>query len=118
MTHFGVAKDATKIHVQALQSLAGEAADKHDSKNSDASGWIVHKASTVESKKATFVGQIPSDFFRSCSQFLQPLQDLKLHLLQIGFRQLQNEFGYFQNEFRFFRLNSAIYKTLSAICKN
>ena len=29
-------------------------------------------------KEATFVGQIPSDFFRSCSQFLPPLQDLKL----------------------------------------
>ena len=30
VTRFGVAKDATKIHVQALQGLTGEAADKHD----------------------------------------------------------------------------------------
>ena len=27
---FGVAKDATNIHVQALQGLTGEVADKHD----------------------------------------------------------------------------------------
>ena len=30
VTRFGVAKDATKIHVQALQGLTDEAADKHD----------------------------------------------------------------------------------------
>ena len=30
MTWFGMAKDATKIHVQTLQGLTGEAANKHD----------------------------------------------------------------------------------------
>ena len=78
VTRFGIAKDATKIHVEALQGLTGEVADKHDSKNADATGWTIRKAWTAESKEATFVGQIPSDFFRSCSQFLPPLQDLKL----------------------------------------
>ena len=37
-TRFVSAKDATKIHVQALQGLTREAAGKHDSKNNDASG--------------------------------------------------------------------------------
>ena len=46
-------------------------------KNNDATRWTIRKAWTAESKEATFVGQIPSDFFRSCSQFLPPLQDLK-----------------------------------------
>ena len=32
----------------------------------------------MQFKEATFVGQIPSDFFCSCTQFLPPLQDLKL----------------------------------------
>ena len=32
VTRFGSAKDATKIHVQALQGLTGEVAGKHDSK--------------------------------------------------------------------------------------
>ena len=38
VTRFGVAKDATKFHVQALQGRTGEAADKHDYKNNDATG--------------------------------------------------------------------------------
>ena len=78
VTRFGSAKDATKIHVQALQGLTGEVAGKHDSKNNDATGWTIRKAWTAQSKEATFVGKIPSDFFRSCSQFLPPLKDLKL----------------------------------------
>ena len=78
VTRFGVAKDATKIHVQALQGLTGEVAGKPDSKNNDATGWTIRKAWTAQSKEATFVGQIPSDFFRSCTQFLPPLHDSKL----------------------------------------
>ena len=78
VTRFGSAKDVTKIHIQALQGLTGKVAGKHDSKNDDATGWTILKAWTVQSKEATFVGQIPSDFFCSCSQFLPPLQDLKV----------------------------------------
>ena len=43
VTCFGIAKDATKIHMQALQGLTGEAASKHDSKNEESTGWTIRK---------------------------------------------------------------------------
>ena len=78
VTRFGTSKDATDIHVKMLQGLTGEVAAKNDAKNNEATGWTIRKAWTTASREATFVGLIPSDFFRSCSQFLPPLQDLKI----------------------------------------
>ena len=66
MTRFGTSKDATDIHVKMLQGLTGEAAGKNDVKNNEATGWTIRKAWTTASREATFVGLIPSDFFRSC----------------------------------------------------
>ncbi len=78
ITRFGIGKTATKMRMSTLQGLTGEMANKNDSKNDEATGWTTRKAWTSESKEACFMGQVPSDFFRSCSQCLPPLQDLKL----------------------------------------
>ena len=77
-TRFGSGKEATKIHLQRLQGLTGETANHHDSKNADAKGWTIRKAWTEGSKEIKFLTQIPADFFRTCSNFLPPLQDLRL----------------------------------------
>ena len=76
-TRFGTGKSATKIHLQRLQGLTGEAAGKNDSKNAEATGWTLRKGWTSESKEIQFLTQIPSDFCRTCNSFLPPLQDLR-----------------------------------------
>ena len=76
-SRFGTGKEATKIHLQRLQGLTGETAGKHDSKNDDAKGWTLRKGWTASSQEIQFLAPIPSDFFRTCNNFLPPLQDLK-----------------------------------------
>jgi hypothetical protein len=77
-SRFGIGKNGLDIHVQQLQGLTGEAAGKNDAKNADATGWSIRKAWTAESKEFEFIGQIPNDFFRSCSQFIPPMQDITI----------------------------------------
>ena len=77
-TRFGNGKAATKIHLKHLQGITGEAPGQNDAKAATATGWTIRKAWTAQSKEVCFITQIPDDFFRSCSKFLPPLQDLKL----------------------------------------
>lgn len=77
-SRFGIGKNGLDIHVQQLQGLTGEAAGKNDAKNAEATGWTIRKAWTAESKEFEFIGQIPNDFFRSCSQFIPPMQDITI----------------------------------------
>jgi len=77
-TYFGTNKAASKIHLRHLQGLTGEAAGKHDGKNADATGWSARKEWTALSKTLRLVAQIPHDFFRSCSTFVTPMQDIRL----------------------------------------
>ena len=77
-SRFGTGKMATKIHLQELQGLTGEAPGQNDAKAAAAVGWTKRKGWTALSKEVQFITQIPNDFFRGCSSFLPPLQDLKL----------------------------------------
>jgi hypothetical protein len=77
-TYFGTSKAASKIHLRHLQGLTGEAAGKHDGKNAEATGWSARKKWTEKSKTLRLVGQVPHDFFRSCSTFVTPMQDIRL----------------------------------------
>ena len=77
-TRYGVGKTGTKIHLLHLQGLTTEAAGKNDTKADAATGWTLRKKWTSESKELHLIAQVPSEFFRSCSQLLPPLQDLRL----------------------------------------
>ena len=77
-TRFGTGKAATKIHLNRLQGLTGEASGKNDAKSDEATGWTERKGWTSLSKEIQFLTQIPSDIFRTCNNFLPPLQDMRL----------------------------------------
>lgn len=76
VTRFGVSREACKIHLSRMQGLTGEEADKNDT--AAGKGQTLRKTWTAISKQANFIGPIPCDFFRSCSKFLPPLQDLNI----------------------------------------
>jgi hypothetical protein len=79
-TRFGVGRNGTNIHLQHIQGLTGESAGNNDLKNNQATGWTIRKGWTNLSKEAHFRTQVPADFFRSCSQFLPPQQDLRIEM--------------------------------------
>ena len=61
VTRFGIGKLATKIRMSTLQGLTGEAADKNDNKNDEATGWTTRKAWTIASKEVCLLRQVPND---------------------------------------------------------
>jgi hypothetical protein len=76
VTRFGVSKAAVKIHLENLQGLSSETAGNKDS--AAAAGRVKRKAWTALSKEALFIGPVPCDFFRSCSKWIPPLQEVVL----------------------------------------
>lgn len=76
VTRFGVSKVACQTHLQRLQGLTSEEAGKKD--DATGKGRVKRATWTALSKEANFVGPIPCDFFRSCTKFLPPLQDLNI----------------------------------------
>jgi hypothetical protein len=76
VTRFGVSKAAAKLHLERKQGLTTEKAGEHDT--TTGAGWTKRKAWTALSQEVLFSGPIPCDFFRSCSQYLPPMQDVVL----------------------------------------
>jgi hypothetical protein len=76
VTRFGTSKAGRKIHLERMQGLTTEEAGKND--DAAGKGRVKRQAWTAESKEARFIGPIPCDFFRSCSNLLPPLQDVNL----------------------------------------
>jgi len=96
VTRFGVSKAATEIHLKRMQGLTSEEEGKND--DNTGKGWIARKKWTELSKKATFIGPIPCDFFRSCTKFLPPHQvlniEFKLNEAEFALTALNGEFKF------------------------
>jgi hypothetical protein len=76
VTRFGASKAAVSTHLEQMQGLTTEQEDKHDAETGP--GRVRRKAWTATSKEAHFIGPIPCDFFRSCANYIPPLQEATL----------------------------------------
>lgn len=77
-SRYGYSKNAVKVHLKHLLGMTTEVAGKNDSFDGTAKGWTERKKWTEGSKEVCFVSPIPCDFFKTCSQYIPPGQDLRL----------------------------------------
>jgi hypothetical protein len=77
-SRFGYSKNASKIHLKHLLGLTTEAPGKNDALDESAVGWTERQAWTALSAEIQFVAPIPCDFFKTCREYLPPLQEVRL----------------------------------------